>query len=910
MALGFTDTGTPLGDTGNTSPHSVASRTYTAGRTYLIAVLSTRSNPAAVPTSVSGTGITFSLVTQTATFNSGTQIGSIWKATPSSTTTTAVSIAHAATTGTAAVVLELTDANSTNLVVQSAAATPVSTAAITATLASGVTSGNASVSAVFYAANSATSTTPDTGWTSATGASFNTPASGMRVAYSTGGQQDVVWTGTAVAKAALIVEVAAARVMAADVATYTATTPNAALTGGFRLSAAAASFALTGVAATLTQSGATPVPTSITWSPTSAQIAVAGTVQLTATVLDQFGAPMAGQVVNIRSSDATIATPAAVTGWSDGVYLPADTVSRPYGRTFDGVDQYPGFTTRGVAELPQEFLDTTRPDFSGYTPTVVTNSAQFLTAYAACDAAGGGVIQIADGATITQLQITTARTTSGWILVTHETTPADWPDAYERITQAQGESIPCSISTTSTANAEAMSVGQYPTPTDVHHLWFRGLKFVQHASQAGNTGGLVLCWRDTHHLVFEQCYTKPASLSTEMQRDFYMAGNRWAVIDSHISGGQAVSGNDTQGIGWFNGAGPAKIVNNYVGGVSENVLVGGGRIHEGTIDTDYYPCDLEVRRNHFYTPQAVLDQWTGGQKNRFELKTCFRAYIAENVFENHYDSGVGQVMAVAFKSTDQDGATRLSPFTQTRDITFYDNILLNVAGGVSFVKHSDPNTTLPLTQFDVDNVLVVAHTRSSTPPSGSNNCAYGSWMGCNDMAVTRYTATGFAYAFVIYNQDGYLSEAAPYTNTRFESVVSDAAQSTGNVVAYSIDLSNFPTWVGIPENDFRTIFDQATGTFKEVGVYEEYWGGGASAWPQAGVNSYAAGTVTHVATSRASSPIAFVNADNTALFSTADYTLQGSTPFKDASGNSLGCDFAALMTRCAGVRSNVTMGLT
>jgi hypothetical protein len=258
VALSFADTGTPLGDTGNTSPHAVASRTYTAGRAYAIFVLSTRSNPAAVPTSVSGTGITFTLRAQTATFASGTMIGSLWTAVPSSTTTTTVSIAHAATTGTGAVVLELTDANAAALLVsgQSHAPTPVTTAAITATLPSAVTSGNASLSCVFYAANSATSTTPDTGWTTATGTNFNNPACGMRAAYSTTGQQDVVWTGTAVSKAALIVEIDKAEILVADPAEVVVSSVDTTLKRALVLGAAAASFALTGTDATLTQGGA------------------------------------------------------------------------------------------------------------------------------------------------------------------------------------------------------------------------------------------------------------------------------------------------------------------------------------------------------------------------------------------------------------------------------------------------------------------------------------------------------------------------------------------------------------------------------------------------------------------------------------------------------------------------------
>jgi hypothetical protein len=311
MALTFTTHGAVLGDTGNTSPHTFTSRTYTAGRVYLACILSTKSNPAAVPTSVSGTGITFSLLRQSATFGAGIYILSLWAAKPAADTTTTVSVAHAATTGTAGIMVECPEgaAIAALLAQNPTPPAPVSTTTITAALAAPVTSGNASFTLVGFAANSATSTTPDTGWTASTGANFNSPASGLRAAWSeTTPEQNVVWTGTAVSKAAIIVELAAAKAVTADAQALTLSTPAAGGVRAYRVAADARSWSMTGQAATLTHDTASLVPTTIVIDPASLALAVGSSASVTATVYDQFGAVMPGETVNVRTSEATVAT--------------------------------------------------------------------------------------------------------------------------------------------------------------------------------------------------------------------------------------------------------------------------------------------------------------------------------------------------------------------------------------------------------------------------------------------------------------------------------------------------------------------------------------------------------------------------------------------------------------------------
>jgi hypothetical protein len=389
MALTFATHGAVLGDTGNTSPHTFTSRTYTAGRVYLACILSTKSNPAVVPTSVSGTGITFSLLKSSVAFGSGLYILSLWAAKPAADTTTTVSVAHTATTGTAGVMVECPEgASIASLVAQSPTPpSPVSTASITAALASPVTSGNASFTLVGFAANSATSTTPDTGWTASTGANFNTPASGLRAAWSTTGEQNVVWTGTAVAKAAIIVELAPAKTLTATTQSYTLSTPAVAGPRTYRVPADVRSWSVTGQAATLTHDTAVAVPTTIVLDPTSLALAVGNTAQVTATVYDQFGAVMAGEVVNVRTSEATVAS----VGVESGGIL--DISSANIARyTFEGATVTSTEISQGGAVGTLTMPTSWAADMSIVTDPLVTGRGDVLRINYGANASGQGTV--------------------------------------------------------------------------------------------------------------------------------------------------------------------------------------------------------------------------------------------------------------------------------------------------------------------------------------------------------------------------------------------------------------------------------------------------------------------------------------------------------------------------------------
>jgi len=145
-----------------------------------------------------------------------------------------------------------------------------------------------------------------------------------------------------------------------------------------------------------------------------------------------------------------------------------------------------------------------------------------------------------------------------------------------------------------------------------------------------------------------------------------------AIIDSYLSECHA-RGFDSQAIGGWNGPGPFKIVNNYLEGSGENIILGGADPHISNL----VPSDIEIRRNHFYKPDSWRDVWT--VKNLFELKNAQRVLVEGNVFENNWVDAQGGT-AILMWSVNQDGG---APWSVTKDVTFRYNIIRRTPNGLA-----------------------------------------------------------------------------------------------------------------------------------------------------------------------------------------------------------------------------------
>ncbi len=151
-----------------------------------------------------------------------------------------------------------------------------------------------------------------------------------------------------------------------------------------------------------------------------------------------------------------------------------------------------------------------------------------------------------------------------------------------------------------------------------------------------------------------------------------------AIIDSYIAGCHSANG-DAQAILMYNGPGPYRIMNNYLEGSGENVMVGGA----DPFIPKMIPSDIEIRRNHFFKPMSwkIDDPSYAGKlwtiKNLFELKMGERVLVEANVFENSWVSAqVG--FALLLKTTND-----VKPALTTKDITVRSNLIRGAAGGVN-----------------------------------------------------------------------------------------------------------------------------------------------------------------------------------------------------------------------------------
>lgn len=192
-------------------------------------------------------------------------------------------------------------------------------------------------------------------------------------------------------------------------------------------------------------------------------------------------------------------------------------------------------------------------------------------------------------------------------------------------------------------------------------------------------------------IVVDRCYVHGNDTNTS-RRGIVLNGIRMAVIDSYVSNfhnAPNVEAGDTQAVMGWNGAGPFKIVNNYLEGADENIVFGGA----GPKNIGVVPSDIEIQRNHLFKPVS----WRGRfrAKNHFELKTGRRVFFNGNILENCWNGG-GQGNSIVFKPSNQDGEC---PWCVVEHITVTNNI----------IRHSADGVTILASGTDLDVVPAAAH---------------------------------------------------------------------------------------------------------------------------------------------------------------------------------------------------------
>jgi hypothetical protein len=441
-------------------------------------------------------------------------------------------------------------------------------------------------------------------------------------------------------------------------------------------------------------------------SPSS--ILVGGTTQATAVAKDAQGAVIAGKAANwsVSNSLATVSSSGLVTALAAGTVLVTANID---GKSASGsltISNPPTQTTPSAgAELPRTFLNYSLPATTGQI-IVVPAGGNLQTALN--NAQRGDEIVLAAGATYTgnfTLPAKPGSAANGWIKIRTDK-HSQLPAIGTRVHASNAALMP-KVVTPNTAPAIRLAAG-------ASGWWISGIEVTVTASVTQQQYGLIFLGesRDLQttmasvpqDVVLDRMYIH-GQPTTNLSRCVALNSGRTQISDSYIVECHG-KGFDSQAVAGWNGPGPYKIVNNALQGAGENLMFGGS--DPGI--PGLVPSDIEIRRNHLYTPVAWKGVWT--KKNLFESKNAVRVLVEGNVFDGSWSDGQTG-WAIALKSTNQSGGC---PWCRTTDVTIRRNLIQNAGAGVSVAPrdtHTGVDTTarrILVTESVFDNIGVGAFT--------------------------------------------------------------------------------------------------------------------------------------------------------------------------------------------------------
>ena len=346
--------------------------------------------------------------------------------------------------------------------------------------------------------------------------------------------------------------------------------------------------------------------------------------------------------------------------------------------------------------LPTTFVDTSPVASTGR--TIQVGAGADLQA-ALNSAQPGDVVSIAAGATFVGNFTLPKKDGDGWITVRSSAPDESLASQDTRVTPAQAASMPKLISPNSAPTLAAapgaqgyrligLDVSVAPTVSTIFNI----VAF----------GGDQTSLADTpKNMIIDRSYIH-GQPQTNSFRGVLLNSAQSAVINSYVSEIH-VAGFDSQAILGYNGPGPFKIVNNHLEASGENIMFGGADPKAPALS----PADIEIRKNHLFKPLSWKAddpsfagiQWT--VKNLLELKNAQRVLVDGNLLQNNWTQSQTGV-AVLFTPRNQDGT---APFSAVRDVTFTNNRILNVAGGIAMQGFDEGHPSQQLQRVLVRNNL-------------------------------------------------------------------------------------------------------------------------------------------------------------------------------------------------------------
>jgi hypothetical protein len=179
-----------------------------------------------------------------------------------------------------------------------------------------------------------------------------------------------------------------------------------------------------------------------------------------------------------------------------------------------------------------------------------------------------------------------------------------------------------------------------------------------------------------HDLVVDRVYLHGDGVNGQ-KRGIALNSASTTITGSYVSEIK-LEGQDSVGVGGWNGPGPFTITNNYIEAAAENVMFGGA----DPAIPNLVPADIVIAGNTLSKPIAWRSQnWV--TKNLLEFKNARRVTVVGNMLQYNWQGGQSGY-AILLTVRNQDGGC---PWCQVDHITIEQNTVAHVAAGINILGY-------------------------------------------------------------------------------------------------------------------------------------------------------------------------------------------------------------------------------
>jgi hypothetical protein len=212
----------------------------------------------------------------------------------------------------------------------------------------------------------------------------------------------------------------------------------------------------------------------------------------------------------------------------------------------------------------------------------------------------------------------------------------------------------------------------------------------------------VIVQQDSENMVWDRLiFTTPDDVG---QKRFMMAnGKNITLSRSYIRGVWAQTLQDSQCFCAWDGAGPYKVIDNFLECASENIMFGGA----GSASADRIPADILVEgntmtKNPDWRALASPDGPGRAVKNLFELKAAKRVTVRNNILEGNWpDAQAGFGVVISTRNDNGD-----APWSVIEDVLWEYNILRDTFAGINILGYDSYQMSGRTTRVTIRNSIV------------------------------------------------------------------------------------------------------------------------------------------------------------------------------------------------------------